>query len=386
MITAKESARFNELPTPFYFYDMELLNRTVGEAKRAAGKYGYKIHYALKCNFDPRIAETMAKAGFGADCVSGNEVKYAVEHGFSADGIVYAGVGKSDGEINCALEAGIFAFNCESLQELQVIDALAKAKGTTAQVALRINPGIDAHTHKYISTGNAYDKFGISEKEIEMILNELPEMKNIRVIGLHFHVGSQITDMEVFRLLARRANELQDWYAAKGMTFGHLNLGGGLGIDYNHPQAHPVADFETYFRTFSEELNVRPGQQVHFELGRSLTAQSGTLISKVLIRKDRSVGHEFLIIDAGMNDLIRPSLYQAKHAISNITSTATESAMYNIGGPVCESSDIFARDIELPLTQRGDLIAIYSAGAYGQAMASRYNLRDFAPAVYSDQL
>lgn len=378
--------RFTDIRTPFYFYDMELLRRTIDIVKEESAKYGYTVHYAMKANFDGRVVDEMVKAGFGSDCVSGNEVRYSIEKGFPASHIVFAGVGKSDDEINYALDKKIFAFNCESQNELEVINELAAAKGVIADVALRINPNINPNTHKYITTGSSDNKFGIAYAEINNIIDELDSLKNVRIVGLHFHIGSQILDLDDFRKLCTRVNELQDWFEERGFRFEHINVGGGLGIDYMNPDGDPIPDFKNYFKLFHEGLRLRDGQKVHFELGRSLVGQCGTLITKVLYKKLTASGAEFILVDAGMTDLIRPSLYQAKHHISNITSASEDMRRYNIGGPVCESSDVFAKDIELPVTNRGDLLALSSVGAYGQSMASKYNLRDLAKSYYSDEL
>ena len=385
MITSKAIEQFQTIHTPFYYYDMELLNQTLKTYTDLTKKYGYHAHYALKANAEPRIVETIKNYGLGADCVSGNEVALAIKAGFSPDKIVYAGVGKSDKEIKTALKAGIFSFNCESVPEIKVINDFAKGMGKVAKIALRINPDIDAHTHKYISTGLKENKFGISPWMFPAMKELLAECKNVELIGLHFPVGSQILDMSVFVTVCRRVLELQKWFTDNGMEIKNLNLGGGIGVDYADPAGHPIADFETYFKIINENLVVAPGQNVHFEPGRSIVGQCGHLITRVLYVK---VGQrkKFAILDAGMNDLIRPALYQAHHAIENLTSTSKRQMRYDVVGPVCESSDMFGVNIKLPTTQRGDLIAIHTAGAYGQVMAMRYNQRDLAKAYYSDQL
>ena len=374
-----------ELPTPFYFYDMELLNRTLNKATEASSRYGYKIHYALKSNFDPRIVEAVRRAGMGMDCVSGNEVRMAVENGFAASEIVFAGVGKTDREIEYALGQEIFSFNCESLHELQVINEIAGRMGKKARIALRINPDVDPKTHRYITTGKADNKFGISYDEIDAAIASLEKLANLEIVGLHFHIGSQIRDMQVFETFSKRVFDIKEWFREKGIVLKHLNMGGGLGIDYDDPDREPMPDFETYFDIFHRNLKIDEGQTVHFELGRSLVAQCGELITRALYNKETSAGTKIVIVDAGMTDLIRPALYGAKHKIENLTS-ATGSEKYTIGGPICESSDIFGRDVELPVTSRGDLLTLRSAGAYGMAMASRYNLQDLPGAVYSDKL
>ena len=373
------------LPTPFYFYDMGLLDETLQRAKRAAERYGYRVHYALKANYDRRVIEAAQRAGLGADCVSGNEVRAAIECGISPSEVVYAGVGKTDREIEYSLSQGIFAFNCESLNELQVIQQIAERMNCRAHVALRINPDVDPKTHQYISTGKADNKFGISYKEVDDAIASLASLDRIDIVGLHFHIGSQIRDMKVFETLCGRVNTIKRWFLERGVQLRHLNMGGGLGINYEDPQSEPIPDFERYFDVFHRFLEVEPGQTVHFELGRSLVAQCGELVTRVLYNKTTASGNRIVIVDAGMTDLIRPALYGAKHRIENISSLLPEQR-YTVGGPICESSDIFARDIPLPETSRGDLLVMASAGAYGAAMASQYNLRELPGAVYSDQL
>lgn len=385
MITQSAISAFQSIETPFYYYDMELLNKTLDLYTSQINKYGYHAHYALKANANPRILEVIQKAGFGADCVSGNEVALAVKSGFAPEKIVYAGVGKSDKEIKTALKSGIFSFNCESVPEIKIINDLAAGMGKVAHVALRINPDIDAHTHKYISTGLKENKFGISPWMFEDVVNTLNECKNIKLIGLHFHVGSQILDLSVFYTVCSRVAEIQKWFTDRGIFIENLNLGGGLGVDYENPNENPIASFKEYFEIINKNLVVAPGQNVHFEPGRAIVAQCGHLISRVLYVK---IGQKkkFAILDCGMNDLIRPALYQAHHAIENLTSTYKRKMRYDVVGPVCESSDQFGKNIVLPQTSRGDLIALHTAGAYGQVMAMKYNQRDIAKAYYSTDL
>lgn len=366
--------------TPFYAYNLELLRQTLKSASTEAAKYNYHVHYALKANANTPILAEMLHTGFGADCVSGNEVKRAIENGFKPENVVFAGVGKSDEEINYALEQDIFCFNCESSHELEVLNELAAGKGKTARIALRINPNVNANTHKYITTGLEENKFGINAWELEAVLELLKTLPNIELIGLHFHIGSQITDLNVFKNLCTRVNEFQEWFIAHNITLPHINVGGGLGVDYYHPDENLIPDFEAYFGLFSQFLEVRPGQQVHFELGRALVAQCGTLISKVLYIK-KGITTNFAILDAGMTELIRPALYQSYHKIENLTSNKPEER-YDVVGPICESSDCFGKAVTLPETSRGDLVAIRTAGAYGEVMASGYNLREKANAVY----
>ncbi|MDD3200748.1 MAG: diaminopimelate decarboxylase [Bacteroidales bacterium] len=384
MITKENVEVFKTIETPFYFYDVELLKQTLDIYKFQIDKYGYNAHYAMKANANDRILEIIKSYGLGADCVSGNEVKLAVKSGFAPEKIVYAGVGKSDKEIKAALNAGIFSFNCESIPEIKVINDFAGQLGKKAKISLRINPDIDAHTHKYISTGRKEDKFGISPWMFNDVADILIECHNLEFLGLHFHVGSQITDLSVFELTCRRVEELQKWFIERGMNVRNINLGGGLGVDYNEPNEHPIAQFEEYFSVINKNLIVRPGQKIHFEPGRAIVAQCGHLISRVLYVK---VGQKkkFAILDAGMNDLIRPALYQAHHDIENLTSDGRK-MRYDVVGPVCESSDRWGNNIMLNKAERGDIVALHTAGAYGQVMAMKYNQRDLAKAYYSDQM
>jgi diaminopimelate decarboxylase len=382
MINNKTVEKFRGLATPFYYYDLDVLRSTLEVVKKESANSGYKIHYAVKANHNPRILKIISFYGFGADCVSGNEIAAAINSGFSPSEIVFAGVGKTDKDIEAALKANIYCFNCESIPELEVIDQLASKQNKVAQIALRINPLIDAHTHKYITTGIEESKFGINTWEIEDVIKKLSALKNVKLLGMHFHIGSQITRMPVFKSLCSRINELQLWFTSRGFNLEIINVGGGLGIDYENPEKSPL--FEDYFSLLHEFIDILPGQVLHMEPGRSIIGQCGTLISRVLFIKNGS-NTLFSIIDAGMTDLIRPALYQAHHKIENLTS-AGNILRYDVVGPICESSDTFAKYIELPETKRGDIIAIRSAGAYGEAMASRYNLRDLPPSVFSDDL
>jgi diaminopimelate decarboxylase len=384
MITKEQVEVFKTIETPFYFYDVELLKKTLDIYKAQIDKYGYNAHYAMKANANDRILSIIRSYGLGADCVSGNEVKLAVKSGFDPQKIVYAGVGKSDKEIKAALKAGIFSFNCESVPEIKIIDALAGAMGKKAKVSIRVNPDIDAHTHKYISTGLKENKFGISPWAFQDVADILAQSKNLDFIGLHFHVGSQITELPVFELTCRRVEELQKWFIDRNIEIKNINLGGGLGVNYQDPNGDPIAPFEEYFKIINKNLIVRPGQKVHFEPGRAIVAQCGHVISRVLYVK---VGKEkkFAILDAGMNDLIRPALYQAYHDIENLTSEGRK-MRYDIVGPVCESSDCWGMKRMVNKAQRGDIFAIHTAGAYGQVMAMKYNQRDLAKAYYSDEI
>lgn len=365
--------KFVKVQTPFYYYDVDLLNQTLDLVKKESSANNVEVHYAVKANANPKVLSIIASKGFGADCVSGNEVKAAVEAGFPASKIVFAGVGKTDPEINLALEYNIFCFNAESIPELEVINELAAAKGKVANIELRVNPNVDAHTHHYITTGLNENKFGFNMDDLESVVKMIVGMKNLKLIGLHFHIGSQITDLSSFENLCVRVNDLQDKFESWGVKLENINIGGGLGINYEHPNHMPIADFESYFRLFAKHLKLRAGQTMHCEPGRSLVAQCGSLITKVTYVK-KGKEKQFAIVDAGMTDLIRPALYDAYHRIENISSDADEEK-YDVVGPICESSDVFDKEILLNGTKRGDYLAIRSAGAYGEIMASGYNLR-----------
>lgn len=368
-------------PTPFYLYDMNLLRDTIKAVKEGASCPCFHIHYAMKANIEPQILNQMREAGFGIDAVSGGEIKRALECGFSADKIVYAGVGKSDSEIDFALSAGIGCFNVESIEELNIIAERAESLGVVANVALRVNPNIDAHTHHYITTGLSENKFGIDLGLLDKAISTACASKWLKLHGLHFHIGSQITDLTPYKILCDRINELQNELEKKDITFKSINVGGGLGIDYDHPSENPIPDFQAYFSVFKQHLNIKPGQEIHFELGRSLVAQCGSLITSVLYVKN-GLSKKFVIADAGFTDLIRPAFYQAFHKIENITSQAENTDTYDIVGPICESSDVFASNLTLPCTKRGDLLAIRSAGAYGSVMAMQYNCRNLPKAEF----
>lgn len=378
--------KFQRLRTPFYYYDTDLLRRTLAEVRHNLSS-DMHVHYAVKACANPKVLGIIAQAGLGADCVSGGEIQAALHAGFPADKIVYAGVGKSDWEIELGLDAGIFAFNVESEPELEVINQLAIAKGTKARIALRINPNVGAHTHANITTGLTENKFGIDMQDMERLIDMAANMDGIEFIGLHFHIGSQILEMDDFAALSRRINEIQERLEVAGIpAIRNINVGGGLGIDYKQPDHYPVPDFRAYFDTYRKHLLLRPGQQLHFELGRAIAGQCGALISRVLYIKSNPIKN-FCIVDAGMTDLVRPALYGAYHQIDNLTAEdPTDFVTYDVVGPICESSDVFIKNYGMPRTNRGDLIAFRSAGAYGEIMASGYNCRPLPVGYITEEL
>lgn len=368
-------AQFEQMQTPFYYYDTELLRETLRTINKEAGRHeGFVVHYAIKANANPKVLNIICQAGLGADCVSGGEIKRCLEAGFAPSKIVYAGVGKSDWEINLGLDKNIFCFNVESVAELAVINELAEKKGKVASICLRINPDVGAHTHAKITTGLAENKFGIAMSDMETVIETAEKMKNVKFIGLHFHIGSQILNMDDFAALCNRINDLQTQLEQKHIKVENINVGGGLGIDYQHPNRVPIPEFKAYFDTYARLLKLRDGQKLHFELGRAVVGQMGTLITRTLYIK-QGTAKQFLIVDAGMTDLIRPALYQAYHKIENISCDEPVET-YDVVGPICESSDVFAKAADLNKAHRGDLIALRSAGAYGEIMASQYNCRE----------
>lgn len=374
--------KFRELETPFYYYDLDLLSATLKEINRCVSGHPFVVHYAIKANSNPRLLSEIREAGLGIDCVSKGELKVAMDCGFSPRSIVFAGVAKTDSEILAGIDAGIRCFNVESREELHIIDQLAASRGKVAQVAIRVNPNIDAHTHKYITTGLNENKFGVDMEMLDSVISDALSLPNVNLIGLHFHIGSQITTMDAYQILCSRINDLQEHVAQLGAKIEIINVGGGLGIDYDNPD-NSIPPFEEYFNTFSQLLIVRPGQEVHFELGRSVVGQCGSLISRVIFVKE-GVKKRFVMLDAGMTELIRPALYQAHHVIQNLTPQSGDTAVYDVVGPICESSDCFGEDELLPVSHRGDFFALRSAGAYGEAMASQYNCRRLPSSYFSE--
>lgn len=363
--------------TPFYYYDLELLRQTVEEIKRTAPEPNWHVHYAVKACATEPVLKTIIDAGLGTDCVSGGEVRASLEAGAKPEQILFAGVAKADWEIRLALEKEIAALNVESVEELENIERIAGEMNKVAHVCLRINPNVDAHTHKKITTGLNINKFGIQIKDLMPTIEKCMAMPHIAFEGLHFHIGSQITDFAPFRNLCMQVNKLVEQIEAAGIVVKNIDVGGGLGVSYDHPNHFCIPDFEGYFRTFRKFLKLREDQELHFELGRAVVAQCGSLITRVLYVK-HTEQKEFVMVDAGMTDLIRPALYDAYHKVENITAKREgrkERMRYDVVGPICESSDVFVENFEMPLTHRGDILALRSAGAYGEIMASQYNLR-----------
>jgi len=377
---------FQDLETPFYFYDLSILEQTLDEVKSNIEGFPFHVHYAIKANANSRILESIKEHGFGIDCVSGNEIKKAIEFGFSPKEIAFAGVGKTDREISLGLNHEIFSFNVESMPELKVIEQLAKNEGKKANVAIRLNPNVNANTHKYITTGLEENKFGINYWELDALFDEIKNSTNLKIQGVHFHIGSQITDLSVFKNLCNRVNELQSAFRERGFALSHINVGGGLGVNYQDPDVELIPNFKAFFDIFKQFIHLESGQTLHFELGRAIVAQCAALISRVLFVK-KGIKTNFVILDAGMTELIRPALYQSSHRVENLSRIAEQDKeKYDVVGPICESSDCFGKALLLPQTERGDIMAIRTAGAYGEVMSSNYNLRENAKVYYHDQL
>ena len=385
MLSRQVADKLAKLETPFYLYDIELLEQTLQSLMSIASRYNYKIHYAIKANYDARLLQIIRKFGVGIDCASGNEVRCAIEAGFEPKSIVYAGVGKRDKEIRYAIEQDIFAINCESIEELCLVNELAAEAGKVVNIALRVNPDIDPKTNHCIDTGQADSKFGISYEEILSSVELIQGLKNVVVIGMHIHIGSQIRELHVFENMCNKVNAIVENLTKLGFDIEFVDVGGGLGINYDMPENEPIPNFASVFAIIKQHLKVGD-REVHFEFGRSIVAQCGELITKVLYNKTTATGRRLVIVDGSMTELIRPALYGSYHNIENITSEADQRLKYTIVGTACESTDVFDENVSLPLTKRGDLITIKSAGAYGMSMASRYNQHDLPGAVYSDEL
>ena len=384
MLKIDDFASFGKVATPFYYYDIDLFRRTADKVAELSSRTGIQVHYSLKANSDRRLNEMISSRGIGADCVSGDEIDFAVSCGYDPKKIFFAGVAKSD-------KVGIGAFVVESLEEIEIVSDIAHRLGRKAPMSLRINPNIDPHTHHYITTGLYEDKFGISDRSFDEAIAMVRNNPNIDFYGLQFHIGSQILEVEdVVKLECEKVNDIVERFESIGLEVKNIDLGGGLGIDYDDPDGNPIPDFDIWFETISKNIRRRPDQTIHVEPGRSLVAQSGTLVTEVLYVK-KGENRRFLMVDAGMNDLIRPALYGAYHKIENLTAHYEDRdgrgwRVYDVVGPVCESADCFGKERSLAKSRRGDRIAIRSAGAYGQVMASRYNMRPFAPSVYSDRV
>ena len=376
---------FKTIETPFYYYDLDILSETLKRLIIEADSKIFKVHYALKANTNSKLLNLIRSYGLGIDAVSGNEVKKSIEEGFDNKDIVFAGVGKTDKEIEYAINSKISCFNCESIQEIQVINDISKKLLVTSNISLRLNPNIESKTHKNITTGTKKNKFGIDIDDVDDILTLLKSLDNINLVGIHFHLGSQITKFKVFDELSKIVNITNKKIHDYGILLSHINVGGGLSIDYNNPEKNYIPNFSEYFNVYKKNIILLKNQKIYVELGRSLVGQCGSLIYRVLFTKN-SYNKNYVILDAGMTELIRPALYNSYHKISNLTSIENKFKKYDVVGPLCESSDVFLKNIKLPFSKRNDIFRIYSCGAYGETMSSNYNLRNSINSYYSDMI
>jgi len=367
--------------TPLYVYAAGEIRRRLQRLEAAFAPARPLFCYALKANPTLAVVATLARAGAGADVVSGGELARARAAGVPPGRIVFAGVGKSRGEIEQGLAAGILQFNVESLEELRLVDAVAAERGVTAPVALRLNPDVAATTHDKIATGRRHDKFGIGAERLGEVLEVVGGLDHVRVVGLHCHIGSQIAVVEDFERAYRRMAELYRFARGEGLPLERLNLGGGFGIRYADERELDVAAFATMARDVTADL----GCGLVFEPGRFLVAAAGALLSRILLVKSGSDGRRFVVLDAGMNTLLRPALYGAVHPVHPLRQPGDDAVdVVDVVGPICESGDVFARDVPLSHTRAGEVVAFANAGAYGAVMASDYNSRGRAGEVLVD--
>ncbi|EKF17794.1 diaminopimelate decarboxylase [Nitratireductor pacificus] len=366
--------------TPFYCYSTATLTRHYRIFSEAFSGLDALVCYAMKANSNQAVLKTLARLGAGMDVVSEGELRRALAAGVPADRILFSGVGKTASEMDFALRAGILCFNVESKPELELLSARATALGLTANVSLRINPDVDARTHRKISTGKAENKFGIAWKEARAAYARAAELPGLKVSGIDMHIGSQITELQPFDDAFALLTELTETLRADGHAIEHVDLGGGLGVPYAEDGDQPPLP-EAYAAVVRKHVT-KLGLKVMLEPGRLIAANAGILVSEVLFRKDGEAKN-FVIVDAAMNDLIRPTLYEAFHTIRPVRQAAADAPRMtaDVVGPVCETGDYLALDRTLPELRPGDLIAIGTAGAYGAVQASTYNSRPLVPEV-----
>lgn len=362
--------------TPFYCYSTATLERHYRVFEDALKGLDATICFAVKANGNLAVLRTLARLGAGADVVSGGELTRALTAGMPADKIVFSGVGKTDAEIELALKAGIRSINAESVPELDAINRIAKRLGTTAIVTLRINPDVDAHTHAKITTGLTENKFGVEWTAAHQVIAAARDLGHVKIVGLAVHIGSQLTELGPFREAFIRVRDLVAMLRADGVQISHLDLGGGLGVPYDGSETPPPADYGRIVRETVGDL----GCKLAFEPGRLIVGNAGVLVTRVIYVKDGAT-RRFVIVDAAMNDLLRPALYDAKHEIVPVSATNEAPEPVDVVGPVCETGDTFATQLALAPVKAGDLLAIRTAGAYGAVMSSTYNSRDLVPEV-----
>lgn len=369
-----------KIGTPFYCYSTATLTRHFHVFRDAFGAADTLIAYSVKANSNLAVIKTLGDLGAGADVVSEGELRRALAAGIPADKIVFSGVGKTRSEMAAALDAGIYQFNVESEPELLALSDVASSQGRTAPITLRVNPDVDAQTHAKITTGKAENKFGIAWSQARPLYRKAAELPGIQIVGLDMHIGSQITDLGPFKAAFSKAVELVKALRSDGHVIDRLDLGGGLGIPYEQEGDSPPGPHA--YAGLIRELTDGLGVQLIFEPGRMIVGNAGVLVSEVIYIKNGE-NRDFLIIDAAMNDLIRPALYEAHHDIVPVLEPAENVTLspFDVVGPVCETGDTFARERDLPPSRAGDLIAFMSAGAYGAVQAGEYNTRPLVPEV-----
>jgi len=366
--------------TPLYVYSAAALRERYLAIHDAFGGYPHALHYALKANSTLAIARLLRELGSAADANSIWEIEVAGRAGFQPSDLVFTGVGKSPAELECAVGLGVKAINVESAGELARVEAIAERQGRIARVAMRVNPDIDAQSHPHISTGLKINKFGLPVDDARELLETMTTRPSLRLVAVHVHIGSQITTLDPLRRAAKLAADLSTDLLSRGVPLEYIDLGGGLGVSYD---GHPVPTAREYVGALLDEVRSL-ALPVVLEPGRAIAAPSGALVARVIDAKPRTASSEFLIIDAGMTELLRPALYNAFHQIDVVSERGAAEHQYEIVGPVCESSDVVGRDRTLPKTEVGDLVAIRDAGAYGAVMASNYNRRPFPAEVLVD--
>jgi diaminopimelate decarboxylase len=368
--------------TPVYVYSSATLERHYGvlrDALEAAGIGNPLIAFAVKANSNVAVLRTLARLGAGADVVSEGEIRRALAAGVPPDRIVFSGVGKSEAEVAYALEIGVAEINLESEPELRLVDAVARRMGKRAAVAIRVNPDVEAGGHAKISTGKAENKFGVSLAEAERLYANAANMAGVRPVGVACHIGSQISDLAPLEAAFGKMRALVERLRAEGLSVERLDLGGGLGVPYFNQPAPPEPG--AYAAMIARVMAGLDGLQFAFEPGRMIAANAGVLVARVLHVNARPEGRRFLVLDAAMNDLLRPAMYDAYHDIRAVKPRPGEPVVYDVVGPICETGDTFTRDRALPPLEAGDLVAFMTAGAYGAAMSSEYNSRRLAPEV-----
>ncbi|HWH49821.1 MAG TPA: diaminopimelate decarboxylase [Burkholderiales bacterium] len=368
----------DEFGTPSYVYSRAALTEAFQGYDRAFGARPHLICYAVKANSNLAILNLFARLGSGFDIVSGGELARVIAAGGNPGKTVFSGVGKSEQEMRDALAAGILCFNVESESELLRLDRVADEMGRRAPVSLRVNPDVDARTHAYISTGRKQDKFGVAFQDAIRLYRLAHSSRHLRVVGVDCHIGSQLVDVEPVADAARKAVALADRLASEGIEMEHLDLGGGLGIRYEN-EAPPTPD--AWVKALLDAVGDRP-QSLLVEPGRSLVGNAGLLLTRIEYLKPGEA-RNFAVVDAAMNDLIRPALYDAWHEVREVSESRSDPALYDVVGPICESGDFLARQRRLAIDERS-LLAIMSAGAYGMSLSSNYNARPRAAEVMVD--